>query len=108
LGPFSKAVGGYESLYVAIDRFTKWPQVTPVIKDNKGSVLKFIMDMVVRFGVPNWIITDNGTQFTSNHFGDYCEDMNIRLCFGSVTHPCSNGQAEQANIEILKGLNVTF
>jgi hypothetical protein len=41
LGAFPKAVGGYEWLYVSIDKFTKWPQVTLVIKANKGSALKF-------------------------------------------------------------------
>ena len=59
---------------------------------------------MARFGVPNRIITDNGTQFTSNLFGDYCDDMGIKLCFASIAHPRSNGQAEQANTEILKGL----
>jgi transposase InsO family protein len=106
LGPFPKAGGGYEWLYVAIDKFTKWPEVTPVIKANNGSALKFIKDLVARFGVPNWIITDNGTEFTSNLFGDYCKDMCIKLCFASVTHPCSNREAERANSDILKGLKI--
>jgi hypothetical protein len=46
---------------VAIDKFTKWPEVTMVIKANKGSVLKFINDLVTQFEFPNQIITDNGT-----------------------------------------------
>ncbi|XP_039789134.1 uncharacterized protein K02A2.6-like [Panicum virgatum] len=97
-------VRGYEWLYVAIDKFTKWPEVTAVIKANKNSVLKFIKDLVAQVGVTNRIITDNGTQFMSNLFGDYCDDMGIKLCFASVTHPRSNGQAEQVNTEVLKGL----
>ena len=32
LGPFPRAVGGFEYLYVAIDKFTKWPEVQPVRK----------------------------------------------------------------------------
>jgi hypothetical protein len=31
LGPFPRAVGGYRYLFVAIDKFTKWPEVTPVV-----------------------------------------------------------------------------
>jgi hypothetical protein len=46
LGSFPKAVGGYEWLYVAIDKFTKWPEVTPIIKANKNSALKSIKDLV--------------------------------------------------------------
>nr|CAD41616.1 OSJNBa0091D06.19 [Oryza sativa Japonica Group] len=104
LGPFRRAPGGFEYLYVAIDKFTKWPEAYPVTKIDKHSALKFIRGITARFGVPNRIITDNGTQFTSELFGDYCEDMGIKLCFASPAHPRSNGQVERANAEILKGL----
>jgi ribonuclease HI/transposase InsO family protein len=104
LGPFPKAVGGYRYLYVAIDKFTKWPEAAPVVTINKQSAVKFIKSIVCRFGLPNRIITDNGTQFTSNAFQDYCEDLGITVCYASVAHPRTNGQAERANAEILKGL----
>ncbi|XP_066162902.1 uncharacterized protein [Oryza sativa Japonica Group] len=96
--------GGYQHLYVAIDKFTKWPEAYPVIKIDKHSALKFIRGITSRFGVPNRIITDNGTQFTSELFGDYCDDMSIKLCFASPAHPKSNGQVKRANAEILKDL----
>nr|AAT81752.1 Reverse transcriptase (RNA-dependent DNA polymerase) domain containing protein [Oryza sativa Japonica Group]ABF97409.1 retrotransposon protein, putative, unclassified [Oryza sativa Japonica Group] len=104
LGPFRRAPGGFEYLYVTIDKFTKWPEAYPVVKIDKHSALKFIKGITARFGVPNRIITDNGTQFTSELFGDYCEDMGIKLCFASPAHPRSNGQVERANAEILRGL----
>nr|CAH67521.1 OSIGBa0131L05.2 [Oryza sativa] len=104
LGPFRRAPGGFEYLYVAVDKFTKWPEAYPVIKIDKHSALKFIRGITARFVVPNRIITDNGTQFTSELFGDYCEDMGIKLCFASPAHPRSNGQVERAKAEILKGL----
>jgi hypothetical protein len=56
--------------------------------------------------VPNRVITDNGTQFTSQYFQEYCEDIGIQLCFASVAHPRSNGQVERANAEILRGLKI--
>jgi transposase InsO family protein len=93
-------------LYVATDKFMKWLEVTPVIKANKNSTLKFIKDLVTHFRILNQIITNNGTQFMSYLFGDYCKDMGIKLCFASVAHPHSNGQAERANAEILKGLKI--
>nr|AAV59295.1 putative polyprotein [Oryza sativa Japonica Group] len=104
LGPFRRAPGGFEYLYVAIDKFTNWPEAYPVVKIDKHSALKFIKGITARFGVPSRIITDNGTQFTSELFGDYCEDMGIKLCFASPAHPRSNGQVERANAEILRGL----
>jgi transposase InsO family protein len=54
--------------------------------------------------VPNRIITDNGSQFTSGLFWEYCASVDIKICFASVAHPRSNGQAKRANAEVLKGL----
>ena len=68
LGPFPRAVGGFEYLSVAIDKFTKWPEVEAVRKVTAQSAVKFFKGLVCRFGVPNRVITDNGTQFTSRTF----------------------------------------
>jgi hypothetical protein len=104
LGPFPRAVGGYQYLFVAIDKFTKWPEATPVVSITQGATVAFLKSIVCRFGVPSRIITDNGTQFTSQVFQEYCEGIGTRLCFASVAHPRSNGQVERANAEILRGL----
>jgi transposase InsO family protein len=104
VGPFPRAIRGYRFLYIAIDKFTKWPEVTLVVKINKQSTVKFIKSIICRFGVPNRIITDNGSQFTSGAFQGYCEDLGIQICYASPAHPESNGQVERANAEILKGL----
>jgi len=63
--PFPQAVGGYRFLYVAIDKFTKSPEVTPVVNITKRSAVAFLKSIVCRFGVPNRIIANNGTQFKS-------------------------------------------
>ena len=55
-------------MYVAIDKFTKWPEVEAVRKVTTQSAVKFFRSIVCRFGIPNRIITDNGTQFTSRTF----------------------------------------
>jgi transposase-like protein len=67
-GAISLAIRGYWYLYVAIDKFTKWPKVTPVVKINKQLAVKFIKSIIYRFQVPNRIITDNGSLFTSGTF----------------------------------------
>jgi transposase InsO family protein len=104
VGPFPRAIGGYRFLYVVIDKFTKWPEATLVVKINMQSAVKFIKSIICRFGVPNRIITDNGSQFTSGAFQGYCEDLCIQICYASPAHLESNGQVERANVEILKSL----
>jgi transposase InsO family protein len=66
--------------------------------------VKFIKSIICGFGVPNRIITHNGSQFTSGAFQGYCEDLGIKICYTSPAHPESNGQVEHTNAEILKGL----
>jgi transposase InsO family protein len=106
LGPFPRAVGRYRYLYVAIDKFIKWPEATAVVNITKASAIAFLKSIMCRFGVPNRIITDNGTQFKSRHFQEYYKDIGIQLYFASVAHPRSNGQVERANAEILRGLKI--
>jgi hypothetical protein len=72
LGPFPHGTGGFEFLHVAIDKFTKWPEVELARKVTTQSAIKFFKGLVARFGIPNMIITDNGTQFTSRAFTAYC------------------------------------
>lgn len=104
LGAVPRAPGGYRYLYVVVDKFTKWPEVEVVRTIPARSAVKFIKGLVSRFGVPNHIITDNGSQFTSNLFKTYCANLGMQICYASVAHPRSNGQAERANAEVLRDL----
>nr|AAP52608.2 retrotransposon protein, putative, Ty3-gypsy subclass [Oryza sativa Japonica Group] len=102
--PFKMAVGGYTHLFVAIDKFSKWIEAKPVITNMTDKARDFFINIVHRFGVPNRIITDNGTQFAGGVFKDFCEDFGIKICYASVAHPMSNGQVERANGMVLQGI----
>ena len=67
-GSVPSSARGLPYLYVAIDKFTKWAEVEAVRTIPAESAVKFIKGLVSWFGVPNCIITDNGSQFTSNLF----------------------------------------
>jgi transposase InsO family protein len=69
--------GGHVFLLVAVDKYTKWIEAMPVTSQDSTSAVNFIKSIVFRFGVPNSIITDNGTNFTSREFRDYCEELGI-------------------------------
>src|SRR6187455_199504 len=104
VGPLQKAPGGYTHLLVAIDKFSKWIEVRPLNSIRSEQAVAFFTNIIHRFGVPNSIITDNGTQFTGKKFLDFCEDHHIRVDWAAVAHPMSNGQVERANGMILQGL----
>jgi transposase InsO family protein len=96
--------GGHVYMLVAVDKFTKWIEAAPVTTQDSKAVINFIKSIVFRFGVPHSIITDNGTNFTSKEFKDYCEGLRIKLKFASVAHPKRNGQVEKANGLICSGI----
>jgi transposase InsO family protein len=66
--------------------------------------VEFIKEIMYRFGVPNYIITDNGTQSTVREFKDFCAHLGIKINYASVSHPRSNDQVERSNDMILQGL----
>jgi transposase InsO family protein len=104
VAPLQKAPGGYTHLLVAIDKFSKWVEVRPLNNIRSEQAVAFFTSIIHRFGVPNSIITDNGTQFTGKKFLDFCEDHHIRVDWAAVAHPMTNGQVERANSMILQGL----
>jgi transposase InsO family protein len=67
-------------------------------------VVEFIQDIIFRFGIPNSIITDLGSNFTSSEFFDFCEQRSIQIKYASVAHPRANDQVERANGMILEAL----
>jgi hypothetical protein len=91
-------------MLVAIDKFTKWVRAAPVTTQDSTATINFIKSIVFRFGVPHSIITDNGTNFTSKEFKNYCESLGIKLKFAFVAHQKSNGQVKKANGLICNGI----
>ncbi|XP_016162743.1 uncharacterized protein K02A2.6-like [Arachis ipaensis] len=64
----------------------------------------FLVEVITRFGIPEVVISDNGTQFTDKKFTEFLADLGIKQKFSSVEHPQTNGQVESANKVILLGL----
>jgi hypothetical protein len=48
-------------LFVAIDMFTKWIEAMPVVNITHEATFKFLQSIIIRFGVPRCVLTNNGT-----------------------------------------------
>lgn len=94
LGPFTLASGQRKYLIVAVDYFTKWIEAELLAGIFTKSATSFVWKSIIsRFGIPRAIVTNNGKQFDSRDFRDFCTEWRIKLHFASVAHPQSNGQA---------------
>ncbi|CAJ2673127.1 unnamed protein product [Trifolium pratense] len=105
LGPFTKGLYQNRYLIVAVDYFTKWVEAEPLSDITSLRILRFFKrNVLARFGIPQVVVTDNGTQFTDKDFQAFLVALGTKQHFTSVEHPQTNGQAEAANRVILRGL----
>nr|XP_023920168.1 uncharacterized protein LOC112031683 [Quercus suber] len=105
IGPFPRATGGRKFVLVAIDYFTKWAEAEALANIRDVEVKKFVWkNIITRFGVPNTIISDNGLQFDSRAFRDFCGGLGIKNRYSTPSYPQGNGQAEAVNKVIVNGL----
>jgi transposase InsO family protein len=72
-------------------KFSKWIEAQSIVNVRSEEAVSFFIDIIYRFGIPNTIITDNGTQFTGKKFLNFCDDNNIRIDWSAVVHPKTNG-----------------
>jgi len=79
VGPLKKGPGGFTRLLVAVDKFTKWIEAKSITNIRLEEMVKFFLDIIYRFGVCNYIITDHGTNFTGKKFLDFCDKYGIRI-----------------------------
>ncbi|XP_025664392.1 uncharacterized protein [Arachis hypogaea] len=105
LGPFPVGPGQVKYLIVAINYYTKWIEAEPLASLSSSNCKKFMWRQVItHFGIPEVVISDNGTQFTDKKFTEFLTGLGIKQKFSSVEHPQTNGQVESANKVILLGL----
>jgi transposase InsO family protein len=67
-----------------VDKFSKWIEARPIMNVCFEEAVAFFTNIIYRFGIPNTIITDNGTQFTGKKFLNFCDNNNIRVDWSSV------------------------
>ena len=91
IGPFKRAPGNFQWIFVLIDKFSKWIKYMPLVKESTEKAVEFLDQIIHRFGIPNSIIMDLGTQFIGNTFWNFCDERTIVVKYVSMAHPRANG-----------------
>nr|XP_037876654.1 uncharacterized protein K02A2.6-like [Bombyx mori] len=89
--------GPFEGSYwlVLCDALSKWVEIRPMKHINTRSLCLTLDNIFCTFGLPKMIISDNGPQFTSYEFKEYCTKQSILHVTSSPYHPRTNGLAER-------------
>ena len=61
-------------------------------------------NIVCRFGIPQSIVTDNGPQFDSRVYRNFCSELKIKNLYSTLWYQQRNGQVEVSNKTLLMAL----
>ena len=104
IGPINPPTSkGHRFILVITEYFSKWAEAIPLKEVKTSDVIKFIKHHVIyRFGVPRWIIHDNGSKFISQPFQRFCNKFRIQSVLSMAYYPPTNGLAKAFNKTIGK------
>ena len=96
LGPFEvPSLNGSKYAITFIDEHLKYSVVKFMSK--KSQAFEKFKEYVAESGTPQRLRTDNGAEYTSKQFKDYCRDSKIKQEFTVPETPQQNGVAERFN-----------
>lgn len=97
VGPFPRSKSGFCYLFVAVDAFSKFVHINPMRIATATGVIRFLEQAIfLVFGVPDKVISDNGSQFISTKYKRFLESYGVEPSYVSRYHPQANA-AEAAN-----------
>ncbi|KAL0416098.1 UNVERIFIED_CONTAM: hypothetical protein Slati_3441700 [Sesamum latifolium] len=98
MGPMTESSGGHLYILAATDYFSKWAEAVPLKEVKKKNVADFILtNIIYRYGVPRYIITDNGKPFCNSLIDKLCQKFGFKQKNFSMYYAAANGLAEAFN-----------
>jgi hypothetical protein len=94
--------GQHRWILTATDYFTKWIEAIPTRSASHKVIIGFLEDIIVRFGCPNKIVTDNVASFKVEPLIKFCEQFGIALIHSTPYNPQGNGLAVSSNKSLIK------
>ena len=89
----------YDAILVVIDSFTKFKIFIPckTIDKSPDFIQHYISHVFPYFGLPQTIVSDQGTTFVSKFTKALWKQLAIKPAPSTTYHPQTNGQTEHTN-----------
>ncbi|GFO08261.1 cathepsin d [Plakobranchus ocellatus] len=108
-GRHNKSCYGYERasekgnryILTVVDNCTRYPEAVPL--KSIETVTEALVDILCRIGIPKEMLSDRGTQFTSDLMEEVRRLLSVKRLTTSPYHPQCNGLVERFNA-MLKGI----
>lgn len=81
---------------VVVDAYSKWLEAVLVNAATSRNTIRVLRGLFATHGIPDMLVSDNGTPFVSAEFEEFTRRNGIRHLRSAPYHPATNGQAERA------------
>ena len=88
----------FRYVLTCIDRTTRWIEACPLVDITAATVARgFFNTWISRYGVPLHVISDRGSQFTSELFSNLSKIIGFHRLRTAAYHPATNAKVERAH-----------
>ncbi|GKA33322.1 reverse transcriptase domain-containing protein [Tanacetum coccineum] len=96
MGPFPDSRGN-KYILVAVDYMSKWVKAQALPTNDARVVVKILIGLFARFGVPKALISDRGTHFCNSQLERALQKYGVTHKISTTYHPQTNGQTKVTN-----------
>ncbi|CAL8111754.1 unnamed protein product [Orchesella dallaii] len=89
MGPYVKGANQNQYLLVIVDSFSKWVEIFGIRQATSKIIISRLEEVFCRWGFPTKIISDNGSQFTSHEYKNWCKKTRNSNFLCSTISPSS-------------------
>ena len=97
IGPLPKTRQGHRYVLVVCDYATRYPEAIPLKKFTAPAIAEELIGLFSQHGVPREILTDQGTNFTSQLLKELYQMIGVTPIKTSPYHPQTDGLVERFN-----------
>lgn len=104
LGPYPRSKGGNTCILIIVDAYSRYVMLEPIRQATASILGKFLEHRVFSiFGVPQFIVSDNGRQFESHILAQLLAKYGVVHIFTAKYSPQSNA-SERVNRSVLAAI----
>ena len=81
--------------FVLVDAHSKWPEIVEMKTTTSTKTIEVLRSIFSPNGIPAQIVSDNGSQFSSDEFSTFMKRNGIKHFKTAPYHPATNGLAER-------------
>ncbi|UYV73827.1 hypothetical protein LAZ67_11001042, partial [Cordylochernes scorpioides] len=107
VGPLPSTKRRRKCIIVLTDYYTRYAETKAVSEATVKEVSTFLIEQIfLRHGAPRFLVSDRGSQFTSNLMKEVMKMCKVKHCFTTSYHPQTNGLTERLNRTLINMISM--